>query len=151
MWQKFDSRGADAAPLLIPEVILRYHWRGVPVQEKLMGKIDTAASLTAIPIKIARQMQLPSAGQLTGLRSFDESIDLPPYPKFRTEIFIPPWDWQIVDVVGCQRETVLIGRDLCKQMLLVVDWHGKGFGLRPACFAHRLLQPLFWRLRKKIP
>lgn len=119
------------------------------MERELTGKVDTAASMSAIPIKVAREMKLPSVGHKENLSSFDESIQMPPFPIFRTNLFVAPWGWKIVDVIGCSRDTVLIGRDFCSKMLLLVNWQSNGFGICPANIMHRPLRVFFARLRKK--
>lgn len=155
MWSQFpkDSNGADgtAAPILVSGIILRNHWQGIPVEEKLQGKLDTAASMTAIPIDVALRMKLPSKGTLKDMRSFDHSIKLPTYPKFQVELYTPQLGWTIIPVVACPRNDVLIGRDLCSKILLLVNWQRNGFGMQPAKKWHRPLELLFARLRKNRP
>jgi hypothetical protein len=151
-WLASTSNGADqAAPLLISGLRLRFHYKGIPVEEKdLVGKLDTAASMTAIPIRIAIAMKLPSAGMEKNLQSFDLSIKLPAYPKFYTELFIPKWGWRIMPVVGCHRDNVLLGRDICNKMLLVANWRCRGFGLKHASFLNYNLRFLFSRVGREV-
>ena len=155
MWQKLDRsfNGAEeiAAPLFVPEVRLRHRWHGALIEKVLSGKIDTAASMTAIPKRLALEMQLPSRGKKDGFKSFDHSLELPPYPLFSAELFTPQSGWQIMTVVACERDTVLLGRDICNKMLLMVNWQRRGFGMRPAHLLHCPLRFLFSRLRKKKP
>lgn len=152
MWYKFSTEpnGAAeyAAPLLIHEVVLRNEWRGCFFEEKLTAKIDTAASISAIPDEVAIRMKFPSAGTADDLQSFDHSIELKPYPKFSIRIFIPQWDWKIMTVIGCPRSDVLLGRDVCKDNLLFVNWRC-GFGMKPAKIWHRPLELFFKRIKKK--
>jgi hypothetical protein len=149
MWHRFArSEGADevAAPLYIKGIQLRHQWKGIAMQRTLSGKLDTAAGMTAIPISVALSMKLPSAGKQSGVQSFDHSIPLTEYPKFNTEIFIPRWGRMIMPVIGCERDDILLGRDICRKMLLVADWRRCGFGITPACWLHAPLRLLFrWR------
>jgi hypothetical protein len=142
---------SSASPLVFTGIRLRYHFKDMPVEElNLTGKLDTGATFTVIPLELANKMQLPSAGSTGVLRSFDTSIRLKTYPKYRTELFIPKWGWQILDVVGCERSNndILLGLDVCNQMLLLANWRSGGFGIRPAKPMHRILRLFFHRFRK---
>jgi hypothetical protein len=148
MWHKLSTAqtGADkiAAPLLIAGIQLRYRWQGVEIVEKgLVGKLDTAASCTVIPLHLALSMKLPSAGRQDGLKSFDQSLELQSYPKFHTELYTPQQGWMMMEVIGCPRTDVLLGLDVCKKMLLVANWKNSGFGIKPANFFHHPLRFLF--------
>ena len=152
MWHKSSTYlgGAtnDVAPLLINGVILRNNFQGIRCDSKLNAIIDTGASRTAIPIHIANEMKLPNAGSIN-LQSFDRKQNAKSYAKYNTQIFIPQWGWTIMWVIGCERDDILIGRDLCKNNLFMANWQTGGFGMRPAKTWHRPLELLFKRLRKK--
>jgi hypothetical protein len=148
MWHeippKHSGAASDAAPLLIRGIRLRFHWERIEIEEPdLVGKLDTGAFITIIPLDKAIKMRLPSAGEFKEFRCFDHSVQMPSYPKFNTEIFIPKLGWQIRTVAACQRDTVLLGRDLCSEMLLVANWRSRGFGIRPAKTLHRTLRLFF--------
>lgn len=152
MWHKFStqSNGAakQAAPLLIGKIVLRSEWQGMRVENEVTGIIDTAASRSAMPIKLALEMKLPSAGIAPDLKTFDQSITLRHYALFNSQIFIPQWGWIIMTFIGCERDNVLLGRDFLKGNLLLVNWDN-GFGMRSAKQWHRPLELFFKRMRKK--
>jgi len=152
MWSQFPQalngvKGA-AAPIIISDIILRNHWRGISIEEKLSRKLDAAASLTAIPIDIALKMKLPSKGTLKDMRSFDHSIQLKPYPIFQVELYTPQLGWTILPVVACPRNDILLGRDICSQILLLVNWRHNGFGMQPARPWHLPLELIFSRFSR---
>jgi hypothetical protein len=157
MWHRFPRRissGAaeSAAPLLVSGLRLRFHWQGVKIEETgLKGILDTGSTMTCIPLHLARNMHLPSAGKADDLLSFDHSLKLEPYPKFRVELFVPKWGWQLMTVLGCPRKDVLLGLDVCRDMLLLANWRCHGFGMRRAKRAHRPLEILFKRIREVKP
>jgi hypothetical protein len=96
-------------------------------------------------------MKLPSRGYSDGFQSFDLTISMPAYPIYEVELFVAPWGWQIVDILGCPRNDVLIGRDFMKDKLLVANWESKGFGICQGAMMHRPLRVLFSRFRKPRP
>lgn len=137
-------------PLLIKDISLRYFYNDMEVREPgLVGKLDTAAGMTAVPIEVAQKMKLPSAGFTEKLTSFDQSIEPKRYPKFHAECFIPKLGWTgFLQVIGCQRDDVLLGRDICSRKLLIADWRWSKFGLCHGNLKHRLLHLAFKRLGK---
>jgi hypothetical protein len=152
MWHKFPTHSSGAtktaAPLLVKGIVLRHHFQNIPITQKLNGTIDTAASRTAIPLQVALDMGLPSAGKVDGMKSFDRRINLGSYSSFKTEIYIPQLGlgWIIMSVIACERDDILLGRDVCNQNLLLVNWQS-GFGMRPAKIWHRPLRLFFKRFR----
>lgn len=150
MWHKLSSHSngvaVSAAPLLIHGVVLQNYWMGIKVEEILTAKLDTAASMTAIPDRVALKMRLHSDGSIDDLQSFDHSIEPRSYPKFSVRIFIPQWGWKTMSVVGCPRSDVLLGRDIFMGNLLLVNWRS-GFGMRRARVWHRPLELLFRKIR----
>jgi hypothetical protein len=139
----------DVAPLLIKGIRLQHLWNGIPIAENnLTGIVDTAAYSSAIPLHIAIKMQLPSIGRAKDVKGFDRSIKLPTYPKYRCQLFIPKRGWMTTTFIGCPREDVLLGRDIFDQMLLMVNWRSRGFGMIPAYILHAPLRLLFLDLRK---
>jgi len=153
MWHKIGPpRGAaKPAPLLISGVRLRSHWQGHLIEEaNLVAKLDTAASISVIPLHIAHKMRLASRGVHENLKSFDEGIQLDPYPLFRVEMFIPKYGWTILDVIGCKRDNILLGRDICNHMLLIADWRNCWFGMRSGMWFHDAFRVLFCRLLKQV-
>lgn len=155
MWHTFAPRfeGADeiAAPLFIQGIKLQSEWNGIPLTSILPGKLDTAACMTAIPLSVALDLRLPSAGVQEDCRSFDQSLPPRSYPKFHVAITIPKWATQtiIMPVIACPRDDILLGRDICKKMLLVVNWRRRAFGLTPASHFHLPLRLFFgWRKNK---
>jgi len=146
MWHVISKSGDQnaAAPLLIKGLRIRCHFLGTPVEEgELTGKIDTGASMTVIPLDLARSMKLPSKGSTENLRAFDSSIPSRIYPKYLAELFIPTLGWRILEVMACDRKDVLIGRDIFNKMLLLANWHSSGFGIRPAKPIHGMLRLFF--------
>lgn len=153
MWHDIaPAKGvAQPAPLLISGVQLRSRWHGHLIEERgIDAKVDTAASMTAIPLRLARTMKLPSRGLVEDVKSFDESLKLKPYPLFRVEMFIPKLGWTILDVIGCERRNILLGRDICNRMLLIADWRNLWFGMRSGMRIHCLFKLLFHRLFRQV-
>jgi len=159
-WHRFAPNvtpGAQkiAAPLFISGVKLRHFWRGQLVEEEnLLGKVDTAAVYTSIPLRLAIRMRLPNDGQAGDLKSFDKSIVLPTYPKYKVDLLVPKVGWKKISVIGCDRDDILLGLDVCRGMILLANWRRDptngcihGFGLRTAQKLHRVLSVLFQQLK----
>lgn len=151
MWHKLPtaSKGAApiAAPLLIKDVTLRNYYQDIPCEEKLTAKLDTAASMSVIPIDVALRIGLQQVG-LKEMQPFDHSVESKKYPTFYAEIDVPGWSpAEKMLFVGCPRDNVLLGLDIFKENLLLVNWKS-GFGVHSAKSYHRPLEYLF-TLRKK--
>jgi len=158
MWQqlgKYVGGAAEedsAAPLLVYGVKLRSRYRDCDVCEPgVVAKLDTGTRYTVIPETLAVSMKPPAAGMLRDIKCFDHSCELPAYPKFKVEVFIPHWGWFPLTVVACPRDNILLGRDVCRQMLLVVNWRAGGFGMTPAQWLHHSVKSLFWRRKRNDP
>ncbi len=150
MWHNLSSpkNGAriPAAPLFIPGIKICNVWHDYPIEEVHDGILDTGASFTAIPIETALALQLNSMGDAPPMETFDRSLKLPSYALFEAKLVIPKWGPFKTTVLACSRKDILLGRDLCEKMLLVVNWRHSGFGMRQASIIDFPLRFLFTKL-----
>jgi hypothetical protein len=152
MWHSFPEKSEPgehtcAAPVFIEKIKIRTSYHEIPGEEEIKGIIDTGASRTVIPLSIVDRLKLQNHGY-TKAAPFDFSIEADSYPKFYIDLYIPKWGWMQADVIACARDTVLIGRDLCKDKILFVDWRSHGIGINNARVFHWPLRVLFWRFKQ---
>jgi hypothetical protein len=138
-----NGAAVSAAPLYVHGIKLRATYANYQYDhpEGILGKLDTGSAITVIPLSVALLLKLESAGVQPSVQSIDHSIQFPEYPKFKVTMFIPGWGWKKdLEVMACERDTILLGRDVCDQMLLIANWNACGFGVKLARYWHRRFQ-----------
>lgn len=93
------------------------------------GYIDTGAELTAIPIDLALRLKMITIGMVR-VKSFDKGKESNLYPKYFVQLTLPGLGSKDLEVFGCQRNDILIGRDICREFQLGACWHSRWLGLR---------------------
>lgn len=159
-WHPFTRKTSPdaatiAAPLFISGIKLRHYWRGNQIVEPdLLGRIDTGSAYTVIPVKLVVRMSLKIEGKLEGLKGFDKGVELPIYPQYKVDLWMPQVGWKSIRAIACQRNDILLGLDVCRGMFLLANWRREhangcvhGFGIRPAHQLHQFLSILFRQLK----
>ena len=63
------------------------------------------------------------------VRGFDNRAPAMMCPQFYVRLIIPDLIEESLWVIGCDRDEILLGRDICQHMLLAATWRDGWFGL----------------------
>ena len=119
---------AEAARLFVPNIIIQDLISRSGRSLAQGGKIDTGARKTIIPIKMASELNMSEIGEVL-VRGFDNRAPAMMCPQFYIRLKIPDLIEASLWVVGCDRDEILLGRDICQHMLLAASWRDRWFGL----------------------
>lgn len=122
MWLPYDPSFEPAAPVV--DVELLYRLTGESTQ--LRAHIDTGSSISSVPMLVARQLNLTPSGSAS-VRGFDQRIK--DVPTFIVTLRLEGPVLLNVEVVGIERDDMLIGRDILEHFVLSLDGKQGAFTL----------------------
>jgi len=134
--------GEHLGCLFIKAVILQDSAGGTLKSKNVRAIIDTGAHRTAIPLDITKQLGFRQVGTIDAA-GFDRSKGGESYPAFLVLLTVPRLMKKELRVIGCQRDDVLLGLDICQSLHLGACWKGGWFGLKHVFHPHDALHTFF--------
>jgi len=142
-WHSFPGASRPAAPVFL-DAELRSKFHGFPIRKQVKAFLDTGSSWSIIPFSLAREMALPISGS-QNVRGFDQRLPPVTCPIYKLKLKLPGMDEIEIDALGGERPNVLIGRDICERMLLIINWNLNGAGICRTRTWHSNLRYVFFQ------
>lgn len=121
---RYDDSYTPPAPFVD---VLVMHPSGVGKTESMRGKLDTGADLSAIPERLATQLQLPARGTITGR---DYKGELTTHVAYNVLLEVAGVRLDNVKVVATPRSDVLLGRNVLNQFIITLNGKALTFEMR---------------------
>lgn len=103
------------SPARIEKIIVADPYRENAYFPNLTGVLDIGARISAIPVAVVDKLGLPAWG-IIPVKVFGEPGRTVDYPVYSVQITIPGAQSVRIEALGCEREDVLLGRDVLRKL-----------------------------------
>jgi hypothetical protein len=121
----YDSSFDPPAPVADVSVL---HPDSGRASGRLRGKLDIAADLTVIPLRLVSELRLNHKGHCW-TKGYDGTLCR--RPVYYVRLKLDEFDLTSVRCVATERNDVLVGRNVLNRFLLVLDGMNLAYELRP--------------------
>jgi hypothetical protein len=112
---EYDRAVVPPAPIVEVEVANPYSGKS----RKVLGKIDSGAAISTIPVALLNELDLERAGSI-GVRGFNQERARK-MKTYRVNLSFENCKFELVEVILTPNPYVLVGRDILNQLKIILD------------------------------